>query len=126
MDLCAHPPTRNARWAARQCECAGRFSLAGVYWRMVRDSQIRSAVQDWLTRILTEAGAASAGQLALDLTPEVERALRAAALDMLRQCSVAQFGASDDQEALQEWDVSALEAVMGALRRLEHRRLADG
>ena len=92
---------------------------------MARDSQVRSAVQEWLTRILAEAGAPASPQLALDLTPEIERALRAAALDMLRQCSVAQFGATDDQQPLEELDVSAQEAVMGALRRVEHKRL-DG
>ncbi len=90
-----------------------------------RDSQVRSAVHDWLLRIFSEAGAAGASQLALDLTPEVERALRAAALDMLRQCSVAQFGETDDPEPLKEWNVSAHDAVVAAIRKLEHQRL-DG
>jgi hypothetical protein len=90
-----------------------------------RDSQTRSAVHEWLSRILSDAGVHPASQLALDLTPEVERALRAAALDMLRQCSVAQFGGTDDSEPLKDWNVSAHDAVVGAIRRLEHQRL-DG
>lgn len=87
-----------------------------------RDSLVRSGVAEWLQRVLTEAGAQQAPELAERLRPEIERALRAAALDMLRQCGMAQFSATDDADAVKEWDVSVNEAVIHAIRILEHRR----
>lgn len=88
-----------------------------------RDSFVKSAVRDWLARLLSEAQVPDAGAAADTLAPEVERALRAAALDMLRQCSVAQFGTSDDAQPVEEWTVSVQEALIAAIRRLENRRL---
>ena len=49
-------------------------------------------------------------------------ALRASALDMLRQCSVAQFGEFEDTEAVKEWTVSVNQAVAAAMRRIENKR----
>lgn len=89
------------------------------------------AVRNWLARLLVEAEfwnfaegerQRSARNLAHALVPRIEDALRASARDMLRQCSVAQFGSTDDPEAIKEWEVSVNEAVAAAIRRLEHRR----
>jgi NADP-dependent 3-hydroxy acid dehydrogenase YdfG len=86
-----------------------------------RDSLVRSGVTEWLTRVLSESGAAFSADVVQKLRPEIERALRAAALDMLRQLSVAQFGESD-VDAFKEWDVSVNEAVIAAIKILEHKR----
>jgi hypothetical protein len=87
-----------------------------------RDSLVRSGVAEWLTKVLDEAGAPAAAELAAGLRPEIERALRAAALDMLRQCSVAESGQTDDIDSVKEWDVSVNEAVIAAIKTLEHKR----
>jgi transposase len=87
-----------------------------------RDSLVRSGVAEWLARVLDEAGSPAAAELAAKVRPEMERALRAAALDMLRQCGVAQFGEVDDTDTWKEWDVSVNEAVIAAIRILEHKR----
>ena len=75
-----------------------------------------------MSRVLTGIGTGDANRLADLLSPHVEDALRASALDMLRQCSVAQFGELEDTEAVKEWTVSVNEAVAAAMRRLEHKR----
>ena len=83
---------------------------------------MQRAVRDWLSKVLAEGGAGSeAGNLADRLAPHFEDALKASALDMLRQCSVAQFGEVDDTE-VREWTVSVNEAVAAAMRRLENKR----
>lgn len=92
------------------------------------------AVRDWLARLLVDAEfwrfaegdqQRSSRNLAHALTPRVEDALRASALDMLRQCSVAQFGEVDDPELIKDWEVSVNQAVAAAIRRLEHKRQTD-
>jgi len=87
-----------------------------------RDSLVRSGVAEWLTRVLDDAGSPAAAELAGKLRPEMERALRAAALDMLRQCGVAESGQTDDIDSVKEWDVSVNEAVIAAIKTLEHKR----
>ena len=90
-----------------------------------RDSSVRSTIADWLTRVLGEAGAEASSEVVQKLQPEIERALRAAALDMLQQCGVAQLGESEAPDAVQEWNVSVNEAVTAAIMRLEHQRRDD-
>ena len=83
---------------------------------------MQRAVRDWLSKVLSEGGAGpEAGRLADRLAPQFEDALKASALDMLRQCSVAQFGDADNTE-VREWTVSVNEAVAAAMRRLENKR----
>jgi len=84
---------------------------------------MRPAVRAWLNRLLAEAvDAKEAERLSEQLTPQIENALKASALDMLRQCSVAQFADLDESAAVKEWTVSVNEAVDAAIRRLEHKR----
>jgi len=80
------------------------------------------AVGDWLTRLLADAGSKDAEHLSDMLAPHVEEALKASALDMLRQCSVAQFGELEDVDTVKEWTVSVNEAIAAAVRRVENRR----
>lgn len=87
-----------------------------------RDSLVRSGVTEWLTRLLDAAGSPAAAELAAKLRPEMEHALRSAALDMLRQCGVAESGETGDIDSVKEWDVSVNEAVIAAIRTLEHKR----
>ena len=87
-----------------------------------RDSLVRSGVAEWLARVLKEAGAPDPAELAGRIRPDMEHALRAAALDMLRQCGVAQSGETDDADSVKEWDVSVNEAVIAAIKSLEHKR----
>ena len=73
--------------------------------------------------MLVEAGRGEAAPaLAAELAPRIEEALKASALDMLRQCGVAQFGETDDPDAVKEWTVSVNEAVAAAIRSVEHKR----
>ncbi|MBI4501370.1 MAG: hypothetical protein HY700_09435 [Gemmatimonadetes bacterium] len=83
---------------------------------------MQPAIGEWLSRLLAGSGAADAERLADFLSPHVEDALRASALDMLRQCSVAQFGELEDTDAVKEWTVSVNEAVAAAMRRVENKR----
>jgi hypothetical protein len=83
---------------------------------------MQRAVHDWLSRVLSEGGAGpDAARLADRIAPLFEDALKASALDMLRQCSVAQFGEMDDTE-VREWTVSVNDAIAAAMRRLENKR----
>ena len=83
---------------------------------------MQPAVGEWLSRLLTGSGVKDAERLADFLSPHIEDALRASALDMLRQCSVAQFGELEDTDTVKEWTVSVNEAVAAAMRRIEHKR----
>jgi hypothetical protein len=83
----------------------------------------QAAVRAWLARILADAvQGTEAERLSERLAPQIEKALMASALDMLRQCSVAQFEDLDEVDAVREWTVSVNEAVAAAIRRLEHKR----
>lgn len=80
-------------------------------------------VRKWLERLLTDAGAgADAPRLAFEIAPQVAEALKASGLDVLRQCSIAQFGEADDSDIVKDWTVSVNEAVAAAIRRLENQR----
>jgi hypothetical protein len=84
---------------------------------------MQQAVHQWLSRLLAETTSPDeAARLADALTPLVEEALKASALDMFRQCSVAQLGESEDLDAVKDWTVSVNEAVAAAIRKLEHQR----
>ncbi len=84
---------------------------------------MQPAVHQWLSRLLTEATSPEeARRLADALTPHLVEALKASALDMFRQCSVAQLGESEDADAVKDWTVSVTEAVAAAIRKLEHQR----
>jgi hypothetical protein len=83
---------------------------------------MQAAVGDWIARLLADAGAKNAEHLSDMLAPHVEDALKASALDMLRQCSLAQFGELEDVDSVKEWTVSVNEAIAAAVRRVENRR----
>jgi hypothetical protein len=83
---------------------------------------MHSAVGEWLARLLADSGAKNAEHLSDMLAPHVEDALKASALDILRQCSLAQFGELEDVDTVKEWTVSVNEAIAAAVRRVENRR----
>ena len=83
---------------------------------------MQQAIKEWLSRLLTEHTPAEGPRLAAQITPHIEDALKASALDMLRQCSVEQFGDADESDSVKEWTVSVNEAVAAAIRRVEHKR----
>ena len=86
---------------------------------------MRQAVRDWLLRLLTDGGVEDAERLANHLAPFIEEALKGSGLDMLRQCTLAQFGDGEDVDDVKEWTVSVNDAIAAALRRVEHRRQAS-
>ena len=95
-----------------------RGVAASTYIRAMQQS-----VRVWLARLLAEViDAAQAERLSEQLAPQIEDALKASALDMLRQCSVAQFEDLNEADAVKEWTVSVNEAVAAAIRRIEHKR----